>query len=724
VRQIATGRLFFLEKFGQAPTTAVNFDAFGHSRGLVQILRRAGYDSYIAGRPDPSLFSPPARDFTWVGYDGSEVATHLSFELYNSFLGKAVDKIERFRQENPNQENLLVLWGIGNHGGGPSRLDLERIAELKKEYSRQGIDLEHTTPEAYFALLDRAALPRFEGSLNPMMVGCYTSQSRVKQKHRALENLLFSTEKMVCAAQWQLGFCGNWDKIREAEQALLFSQFHDVLPGSMVKRAESASLRNLDYGLELLNRERMRTFMAFASRIAVEKQEGDIPIMVFNPHPYPLRRIVECEFQLQDQNRSGTHTDFTVWQNGRPVPAQLEKEDSTIPIDWRKKILFEAELAPFAVTTVLCRPVIRERKPVAEQQSGDEITLTGGGIRVQISKKTGWIRSMDRLGEGILREESAKLLVIQGSEDPWGMTVSAYRDVVGAFQLADPQQAGSIAGLRHPIEPVRIIEQGAVRTVVEAIFTYDRSAAIVHYRFAHSTGQLEIAAVLQWMQPDQMVKLSVTPAFAQAACFAQDLFGKKQTKANGEETVGQQWVLLEGRRQALAVINSGLYAHDFDGAELRLTLLHAPAYCAHPVEDRTVLPQDRYLPRIDIGEHTMVLKFLAGDPGELRNTVDTMAQQENEPPFALSFFPAGHAADGESAITLDNRRILLSAATEARKGTLIRLFNSADEFQDVQLKIPGMDVTAALHFTPYEVKTLRIRRGELQEVLLDGSDLN
>lgn len=723
VRQISTGRSYFLEKFGQAPTTAINFDAFGHSRGLVQILRRAGYDSYIAGRPDPRLFSPPARDFAWIGYDGSEVATHLSFELYNSFLGKAVDKIERFRMENLDQEHLLVLWGIGNHGGGPSRLDLERIALLKEEYALQGIEMEHTTPEAYFALLNRAALPRFEGSLNPMMVGCYTSQSRIKQKHRQLENMLFATEKMVCAAQWQVGFVGNWDKIRQAEQALLFSQFHDVLPGSMVKRAEEASLRNLNFGLELLNRERMRTFMAFASRIAVDKQEGDIPIMVFNAHPYPVRRIVECEFQLQDQNRSGTHTDFAVYQNGLPIPAQLEKEDSTIPIDWRKKIIFEAELAPFAVTTVLCRPTIRECKPVVRQPAGDNICLSGGDIALQISKKTGWIGSMHRAGVSVLRENSAKLLVIQGSEDPWGMTVSSYRDVVGAFELADPQLAGSIAGLKHPIESVRIIEQGAVRTVVEAIFTYDRSAAIVHYRFAHSTGQLEIAVTLHWMQPDKMVKLSLYPAFTDAVCHAQDLFGKKQTPANGEETVGQQWILLEDWQQAVAVINTGLYAHDFDGEELRLTLLHAPAYCAHPVDDRIVLPQDRYLPRIDMGEHTLMVKIFAGEPQILQQAVDAIAQQENEPPFALSFFPAGHVSADESAITLDNCRILLSAVTEARQGTLLRLFNTADQAQTVKLTVPGMHVVAQLTFTPYEIKTLRIRCGELKEVLLDGSDL-
>ena len=134
VRQISTGRTFFREKFGKAPTTAISFDAFGHSRGLVQILKRAGYDSYIVGRPSPHLFNPPARDFHWVGYDGSQVMTHVSYELYNTFLGRAVEKIQEFCAENAEKEDVLVLWGIGNHGGGPSKIDLERIAELRRQW--------------------------------------------------------------------------------------------------------------------------------------------------------------------------------------------------------------------------------------------------------------------------------------------------------------------------------------------------------------------------------------------------------------------------------------------------------------------------------------------------------------------------------------------------------------------------------------------------------------
>ena len=719
VRQISTGRTFFREKFGKAPTTAISFDAFGHSRGLVQILKRAGYDSYIVGRPSPHLFNPPARDFHWVGYDGSQVMTHISYELYNTFLGRAVEKIQQFCSENEDKEDVLVLWGIGNHGGGPSKIDLEKIAKLQQQWQQEGICLKHSTPEAYFEALAKAELPCFDGSMNPMMIGCYTSQVLIKQAHRQLENMLFSTEKLVSAMELQLGKKGNWSRIREAEQALLFSQFHDILPGSSVKRAEEASLRSLHYGLELLNRERMKAFMAFASIADVQKQEGDIPILVMNAHPYPVRKVVACEFQLQDQNRSGTHTAFEVYHRGVRIPAQLEKEDSTIPIDWRKKLLFETELAPFEVSVILCRPVVLSQKPQLRQTEEDYIELQGGKTVVRIHKASGLLE-MTHDSKPMLREHSARLMVIQGSEDPWGMRVSSYPDIVGQFTLVDAVRAGEIAGLQHPIAPVRVIERGAVRTVVEGIFAYQRSVAIVHYGLEHATGKLEITIHLQWMEPDKMVKMSLLPAGEQAKCLAQDLFGRKETMADGAETVAQQWVMVTNEAQAFAVLNTGSYAHDFADHQLNLTLLHSPAYCAHPVDDRVVLPQDRWLPRVDMGERSFRFVLCPGQTEELLRKVDVMAQLENEPPFALSFFPSGESKQVTKGMTLDNESILLSAMTKKDAGYLIRLFNPLEEAQMTTLEIPAVPIKATMHFTPFEVKTLLLRGTQLEEVLLDG----
>ena len=182
-RQIETGRDYFVEKFGVFPTTAINFDPFGHSRGLVQILKKNGYDSYIVCRPGQNDCPLPTDTFRWVGYDGSEIVAHRAYGSYLTGRGQAAGKISGYANSGFETSDGLVLWGIGNHGGGPSREDMKKIGELRLD----GYEIRHSTPEAFFAAIDRDALPVVDYSLNPWAVGCYTSQVRIKQAHRRLE---------------------------------------------------------------------------------------------------------------------------------------------------------------------------------------------------------------------------------------------------------------------------------------------------------------------------------------------------------------------------------------------------------------------------------------------------------------------------------------------------------------------------------------------------------
>jgi alpha-mannosidase len=130
LRQISLGREYFKEKFNVRPTTALNFDSFGHTRGLVQILSKCGFDSYIFCRPsidiDPIVHGP----FLWEGYDGSKVKAlrYEGFNIYCSTLGFAGRDIQKKLEAYPDQSNVIVLWGVGNHGGIQSASDLEQIA--------------------------------------------------------------------------------------------------------------------------------------------------------------------------------------------------------------------------------------------------------------------------------------------------------------------------------------------------------------------------------------------------------------------------------------------------------------------------------------------------------------------------------------------------------------------------------------------------------------------
>lgn len=78
--------------------------------------------------------------------------------------------------ECADKENILVLWGIGDHGGGPSRVDLNEITEFMKEHTE--LNIKHSTPEKYFKTVNKDKLKVIEKSLGTCMMGCYTSIKR------------------------------------------------------------------------------------------------------------------------------------------------------------------------------------------------------------------------------------------------------------------------------------------------------------------------------------------------------------------------------------------------------------------------------------------------------------------------------------------------------------------------------------------------------------------
>ncbi len=112
------------------------------------MLKQAGYRGYLFCRPDAQHLPLLSDDFLWVGYDGSTVLAHRSSEHYNSERGRARAKVERWLQAHEGDDDGVLLWGVGNHGGGPSRDDLRALAALARDTADRTIV--HGAPEDYF----------------------------------------------------------------------------------------------------------------------------------------------------------------------------------------------------------------------------------------------------------------------------------------------------------------------------------------------------------------------------------------------------------------------------------------------------------------------------------------------------------------------------------------------------------------------------------------------
>lgn len=123
--------------------------------------------------------------------------------------------------------------------------------------------------------------------------------------------------------------------MKEAEKALLFSEFHDSLLGTMVKKAEEDMLRQMDYGREILAKNCVKAFFKLCEGQPAGKR-GEIPVMVFNPNPYWVEQEVEVEFQLEEQNFNVPEVTLARVRTpeGEYLPTQNIKEDCTFNLDW------------------------------------------------------------------------------------------------------------------------------------------------------------------------------------------------------------------------------------------------------------------------------------------------------------------------------------------------------------------------------------------------------
>lgn len=712
VRQILLGKEYFKDKFNVEPETAINFDPFGHTRGLVQILRKAGYSSYLFCRPDKQFLELQDDDFIWRGYDGSEILAHRASEHYNSQQGKAGEKIRNWMKENHDHSHGMILWGIGNHGGGPSKEDLMQIQQLIGE--DQEWEIRHGTPDDYFCMLEkeRQILSVVNDDLNPFAVGCYTSMALVKQKHRKLESVYFSTEKMVTNAALQRLIDYPSKELKEALKDLLFCEFHDILPGTSIPEVETYALQRMDHGLEILSRLRAKAFFHLvSSRKPAEKNE--FPIFVYNPFPFDLEETIVCEFQAQEPNfnQDTFNQPFVTGLDGEIIQSQQEKESSNIQWDFRKRVVFKGKLRASCMKRFsfwLEKMDISKKTRI--KQKGFE--FDSGKCKTVINPVTGLIDEYVVHGRKILKPGSFLPLVIKDDADPWGMRVRSFREIEGEFSLMSEKECGAFAGLPDQ-DPVRVIEEGPVRTVVEALFKYNNSNLCMRYKISRSSAEIEIELRVFWMEKDRMLKLSIPTCFENGKCRGQVAYGTEEFDRPGEELLAQKWLGVSSPDLDIAftVINDGTYGFDYEQGEIRLSLLRSPAYSAHPTGDNSPLvKQDRFEPRIDQGEHTFTFWINAGSLEDRFSAVDREAMVKNEGIMALCYFPPGRGKQVYPGVTLSDPVVQLKALkfAENKPWIIVRLFEPTGKSRDTSLKIPFLNAEYTVSLTGFEIKTIGI----------------
>jgi alpha-mannosidase len=232
-RHLLYTRRFFAEEFGlpyDAVTVDWEPDTFGHPHSLPGILARGGVKHYYFHRGHdrtPWLF-------WWQGQDGSRV---LAFDDYRRgyngvFNGDIANMLFDFETQT-GLKDFLFVYGVGDHGGGPTRRDLVMAHTMMAWPIFPTIKL--STVSAFFAIAEKAKnLAVLDDEMNFILEGCYTAQSNIKRANRASENALVEAEIYALLGQAQAGLPYPSDELYTGWRDAMFNQFHDILPGSGV----------------------------------------------------------------------------------------------------------------------------------------------------------------------------------------------------------------------------------------------------------------------------------------------------------------------------------------------------------------------------------------------------------------------------------------------------------------------------------------------------------
>ena len=287
VRHALYSQRYFREKFGCIAKVGYSVDAFGHNGNLPQLLKKSGMDQYVFMRPRAYELELPAPTFRWRAADGSEIlASRMPCEYNSSQQLNEADTFEKLLADmeaevNATSYKMLLFYGVGNHGGGPTKRNIEMI---------QSFHAQHPETEFIFSdLMDffnemrtqYHRLPIIDTDLQYHAVGCYSAISRIKQLNRRAECELLAAETYGMVARHLLGRgYPEPSTLAYAWQNVMFNQFHDTIGGSCLPKAYEDSDSQLGESRSLAAKIENTALQSISWQINIPDLEKGIPLLL------------------------------------------------------------------------------------------------------------------------------------------------------------------------------------------------------------------------------------------------------------------------------------------------------------------------------------------------------------------------------------------------------------------------------------------------------------
>jgi alpha-mannosidase len=745
VRELLLGKRTYKQLYGVDVRIGWNPDSFGYNWQLPQIYKKSGIDYFVTQKMSWNDTNKlPLKLFWWQSPDGSKVLTFLpdGYDSRDFNPVRLSNNIVHARTLAPGLDEILDLYGVGDHGGGPTRSLLDEGLQWMAP-DRATPKMEFGTAQAFFndvekkiastsptwnyeaAALGETKLPApVQGQINiptwkdelylEFHRGVFTTQSNHKRNMRESEEEVLNAEKYSSLA-WLDGQTYPATELTDAWKKVVFNQFHDLAAGSGIGVIYKDAQQDYDQVRWATQQASGKALNVIAERIDTRaaSSNGAVPLMVMNPLGWQRSGLVEAEVQMPVPSPQGVSVLDAAGHVLPSVTLSSNKETGSI------HLLIDAKDVPSLGYELL--RVVPGHRSFASDLKVSGTTLENSALRVQVDSRTGCITSLYD------KKTSFETLAANSC----GNELIAFKDTPKQFDAwnIDADFEKSFTKL-DTADSVQVVENDPLRAAIRVTHTWQGSKFVQDIVLYNGGDEVDVVNDIDWHETHVLLKAAFDLAASSPKATYEIPYGtiERPTTRNNSweaakfEVPAIRWADLGDGTHGFSLINESKYGYDAAGHTLRISLLRSPTdpdpnadrghhhfrYALYPhggswQQALTVRRGYEYnykIQAIPVSSHPGMLPERHSFAGTLAQNVVLTAVKKAEDSNALIFrFYEWAGKDGEVRLQVPQ------GATSAR------LANLLEEPQGENLAVENGD-TVVVRTHPYEIVTVQVNYPE------------